>query len=172
MYSLTFQMMQLILRQFGYTGEVHADIPARSVLKSGGRVVLVVQNGNVVSCFIFNQNKQKLYEGKEAQNILARLNVLDWRLTSPTSSSAAVRNTHSTTSPQTTPNGRASFYPRRLALPQAQMSTWPPLHRSVYFLADGVHNVEQIAVLLSCPQHSVEKAIQDLQAIGGIDRSQ
>jgi hypothetical protein len=165
-------MMVQTLRQFGYTGEVHADIPTRSALKGGGRVVLVVQNGNVVGCFIFNKDKQKLYDGVEAQLILARLNILDWRLVSSSPSPGIVRSTNPATPLQTAkaPDKRVSFRPRRLMVPQSQMRTWSSLHRSVYFLADGMHNIEQIAALLSCPQQAVEQAIQDLQIIGGIDR--
>src|SRR5579884_1751526 len=92
MYNLTYEMMVQTLRQFAYTGEAHADIPARSALKGGGRAVLVVQNGNLTGCFIFNKGKQKLYEGTEAQLMLTRLNVLDWNLVSPSSSSAGARN--------------------------------------------------------------------------------
>jgi hypothetical protein len=173
MYSLTYDMMVQTLQQFGYTGEVHADIPARSALKGGGRVVLVVQNGNVIGCFIFNKDKQKLYDGIDAQPMLARLNVLDWRLMPTSSSSGNVKSTHPATPLQVakTPNKRSSFCPRRLMVPQSQVRTWSSLHRSIYFLADGTHDVEQIAALLSSSPQAVERAIQDLQIIGGIDRS-
>jgi hypothetical protein len=173
MYSLTYEMMVQTLRQFGYTGEVHADIAVRSALKGGGRAVLVVQDGNVTSCIIFNKDKQKLYEGIKAQMMLQQLNVLDWKLESSTSPSEGIRSSYPDTPLQAAkaPDKRTSFCPRRQILSQSQMRTWPSFHRSVYFLANGTRNVGQIAVLLSCPQEAVERAIQDLQIIGGIDRS-
>jgi hypothetical protein len=172
MYNLTYEMMVQTLRQFAYTGEAHAEIPARSALKGGGRAVLVVQNGNLTGCFIFNKGKQKLYDGMEAQQMLTRLNVLDWNLVSPSPSPAGVRSYQPATPSQAAkePDKRSSFCPHRLVLSQSQMRTWSPLHRSVYFLADGKHTIEQIAILLSCSQQAVEQAIQDLQIIGGIDR--
>jgi len=164
-------MMVQTLRQFAYTGEAHAEISARSALKGGGRAALVVQSGNLTGCFIFNKDKQKLYDGMEAQQMLKRLNVLDWSLVSPSSSPASVRSYQPATPYQAAkePDTRA-FCPRRLVLSQSQMRTWSPLHRSVYFLADGMHTTEQIAILLSCSQQAVEQAIQDLRIIGGIDR--
>lgn len=172
MYNLTYEMMVQTLRQFAYTGEAHADIPTRSALKGGGRAVLVVQNGTQTGCFIFNKAKQKLYDGMQAQQMLTQLNVLDWNLVSPSSSPAGMRGYQSATPPQVAkePDKRTGFCPRRLVLSHSQMRTWSPLHRSVYFLADGMHTIEQIAILLSCSQQAVEQAIQDLQIIGGIDR--
>lgn len=172
MYNLTYEMMVQALRQFAYTGEAHAEIAARSALKGGGRAVLAVQNGNLTGCFIFNKGKQKLYDGIEAQQMLTQLNVLDWNLVSPSSSPAGTRSYQPGTPSQAAkePDRRTSFCPRRLILSQSQTRTWPPLHRSVYFLADGMHTIEQIATLMSCSQQAVEQAIRDLQIIGGIER--
>jgi hypothetical protein len=183
MYSLTFDMMVQTLRQFGYTGEAHADIPARSVLKGGGRVVLIVQNGTITDHFIFNKSGQKLYDGTESVLILARLGILNWRL-APLSSPNIARDARSALSPQAARDARSAlspqaarppekstfFTPRRLTVPQSQMRTWSTLHRSVYLLADGTHTIEQIAALLTRPPQIVEQAIQDLQMIGAINR--
>ncbi len=164
MYSLAYEMLVQALRQFRYSGEVHANVSTQTPLKGGGRVVLAVQDGTVTACFIFDKNGHKVYENANALPILARLGVLDWRLM-PSSSPEVMGTTH-------TPGTRAAFYPDRLTVPQSQIRNWSALHRSVYILADGTHSVEQIAHLLSRSQQIVEQTIGDLQSIGGIKKQQ
>ena len=167
MYSLNYDRVVQALQQFKYSGEVHADLSARAGLKGGGRVILIVQKGIVLSCFIFNQSGQKLHHGTEAQRVLSKLGVLEWRLVpfaspQPMMTESEARTIHI--------SNRNYFYPRRLVLSQVQMRTWSSLQRSVYFLSDGTRSKEQIATLLSRPLSLVEQAIRDLQAFGALER--
>lgn len=170
MYSLSYEMIVQVLRQFGYSGEVHAEIPIDSAHKRSGYVVLVVQNGEIKKCVISQQNGQKLLEGEQAFRMLSRLGVLDWKLIyaptpgmaqSPSPSFAAGPGARS-----------GSFCPRHLPLSPFQMQSWPMLYRSVYALADGTRSVEHIAMLLSHPIPKIEQVIRNLQDIGGIYRSE
>src|SRR5581483_1475611 len=81
MYSLDYGMVIQVLRQFNYTGEAYADVSARSGLKEEGRVVLTVQDGTVISCVIVTRKGQKLYHDAEAYQLLSKLGVFDWKLT-------------------------------------------------------------------------------------------
>src|SRR5579884_4436256 len=80
MYSLAYGMMVQVLRQLGYSGEFHADVTPHAALKEGGRVVLVVRNGSVISCHIFDKHGQKLYHDAEAQRLLPTFGILNWKL--------------------------------------------------------------------------------------------
>jgi hypothetical protein len=166
-YSLDYDMLVQVLRQFNYSGEVHADVSARPGLKEGGHITLIVQNGTVVSCVITNRNGQYLHSDRDAYRILPRLRVLDWTLRAAPSPQIS----RSTPLPGTPPIYSNPYaYPRRLLFPQAQMYNWSALQRSVYSLSDGTHTTEQIAILLSRPLHVVEQAVRDLQAFGAIER--
>ena len=61
MYNLEYERVVQILRQLRSTGEFHADILPCPPLREGGRTILFVQKGSVVSCFILDMNGQKLY---------------------------------------------------------------------------------------------------------------
>src|SRR5215469_12837748 len=79
MYSLAYGMMVQVLRQLKYSGEFEANVASHAALKEGGRVILVVQNGNVISCFISDKYGQKLYHDAEAHRLLSTFGVLDWK---------------------------------------------------------------------------------------------
>ena len=80
MYSLIYDMLVPVLRQFHYSGEVNADISPRSKMQEGGQITLIVQKGEVRSCVILNKSGQKVYHDQEAYHLVSRLGVLDWKL--------------------------------------------------------------------------------------------
>jgi hypothetical protein len=165
MYSLEYKMMVQVLRQLGHSGEFHAEVPPRAGLREGGHVVLVVHGGTVISCLILNQNGQKLYHDDDAQRLLLKFGILDWRSAASTSAKSA-QTVHPTTPPVKSAENNGRFYPRRLLISEEQMRAWSALERSVYFLADGRHSVEQMARLLSRPLPLVEQIIHDFQVAG------
>lgn len=171
MYSLSYEMIVQVLRQFGYSGEVHGDIPASSALKGSGHVLLVVRDGKIMKCMLFQHGGQKLLEDEQARTMLSRLGVLDWKLgNAPTPETAQSPFPSFAVEPGAS---SGSCCPCRLAVPPSRMQSWPMLHRSVYSLADGTRSIEHIAMLLSHPLLRIEQAVQDLQAIiGGISRSE
>jgi hypothetical protein len=161
-------MMVQTLQQFGYSGEAHADVSSQIVLRGGGRVILIVLNGTVTSCLILNKKGQKLYHDAKAQSISSRLGELEWKLIS----SAPTKTSMTVGPPQITQltDMTSSCCPRRIAVPQAQMSSWPVSQRSAYLLADGTRSIEQIARLLSRPSSVIEQTVHTLQALGAIEK--
>src|SRR6185437_14302408 len=122
MYSLEYGRMVQILHQLRSSGEFHADIPPRSPLKQGGRIILLVQKGNIVSCFILDRNGQKLYHGNEAQRLLPMLGVLDWQLIPATPAKTTASAISSSGTPDMFPTvGIAGFIPRRLGTSTGHM---------------------------------------------------
>jgi hypothetical protein len=170
MYSLNYNMVVQVLRQFNYSGETHADIPAQVALKGGGHAILNVQNGVIISCLILNKNGQKLYHNAEAQNLLLRIGVLEWEL-APLAPSQPTASAY--LSPPAQPKNtyhNVHVRPLRRVLPRNEMRGWSSLQRSVYFLCDGIHSCEQIAKLLSRPPNVIEQVIHNLQALGVIEK--
>ena len=170
MYSLDYNMVIQVLQQFRYSGEVHADIPLQAKLREEGRVILMVYNGIVRSCFILDRNGRKLYHDAEAQRVLLKLGVLEWKLVPFTSSPPTEPAHPPPIAPPRNSSSGTHFYPRRLAVSQAQMRTWSVLQRSVYLLSDGTRNQEQISTLLSRPLTLIEQAIFQLQQLGAIEK--
>lgn len=171
MYSLSYEMMTQVLRQLGSSGEFHAGIPSQGALREGGYAVLQVQSGNVVFCFIYSKNGKKLCHNGEAQRLLLRLGILDWKLVSPTQD-MPLRDTSPV--PPVVPGAKSvgryrDLIPQRRMVPKAMTSTWPPLERSVYSLADGTRTVEQIAKLLSRPIEAVEQVVHTFEVTGVIE---
>lgn len=167
MYSLEYRMMIQVLRQLGYSGEFHADVPPQTGLRGGGEAVLVVQKGNVASCFILDKYGQKVYHDEEAIYLLSSCGILDWRLATSTSGRRATPPGASVVKPAE--NNRPPI-PYRLAISEAQMRAWLPLERSVYVLCDGQHSVEQIAALLSQPLSMIGQILYRLEVSGAITR--
>jgi hypothetical protein len=170
MYSLSYEMIVQVLRQFGYSGEVHAEISIGSALKKSGHVVLVAQYGEIRKCIILQQDGQRLAEDEQAYAMLSRLGVLDWQLVPASPPGMAQSPSPSFTGGPGARSG--SFCPRRLPLSPSQMQSWPMLYRSVYALADGTRSIEHIAMLLSHPLLRIEQIVRNLQDIGGISRSE
>lgn len=172
MYSLEYGTMTQVLRQLGFSGEFHAKVSSQPALREGGEVVLLVQNGNVISCFIFNKKGQKLYHDVEAQRLLPKLGILDWQLTSSSFSPTANSVPPPAALPvNPTPSQKIGPIPQRRSVPEAQMRTWSMLERSVYSLVDGKHSIEQIATLLSRPISTIEQIIHKFEVSGVIVRS-
>jgi len=186
MYSLAYGMMVQVLRRLGYSGEFQADVAPNATLKEGGSATLAVNNGNIVSCFVFNKYGQKLYHDAEAQRLLPTFGVLDWKLV-PVNSTRTVNPITppmmpaltKTVNPITPPmmpvvkpiEGKRRSIPRRLQVSEIQVRTWSALERSVYFLADGVRSTEQIAMLLSRSPATIEQIINNLEMAGAIIQS-
>jgi hypothetical protein len=164
MYSLEYKLMVQVLRQLKSSGEFHADVSSQAALRRGGQVVLQVSGGNVISCLILNRSGQTLYHDADAQRLLLKLGVLDWKLVTST----AAKTSHAVAPPTKPAEGNGHFYPRRLTVPEAQMCTWSALERSVYSLADGRRSIEQIASFLSRPLPVIEQVIYDFQVSGVI----
>jgi len=163
-------MMTQVLQQFRSTGEFRAYISPQPALKEGGQAVLMVQDGIIASCFILNRAEQKIYHDREANRLLSRLGVLDWKLTPSTpTASKAVKDSIPASVPVVGSTSRRAFYPRHRPVSAAQMRTWTMLHRSVYGLADGTRSSEQIAALLSRPPLTIEQVLHDLQAVHAIE---
>jgi len=163
MYSLEYKMMLQVLRQLGSSGEFHADIPPQVALREGGYVVLRLQSGNVISCFIFNKNGKKLYHGAEAQRLLPKLGILDWQVASTTSLKSASLSAPLVVSEVRPVLRDEDFIPQRRMVSPAQMQSWSTLERSVYSLADGTRTIEQIAKLLSRPKETIGQIIHNFE---------
>jgi hypothetical protein len=178
MYSLEYGMMVQTLRQLGFSGEFQADLPSHPVLRGGGRVVLLVRDGHVLSCFILDRNGQKIYHDAEAHQLLPRFGIVDWKLISSNSGRSAHAGPppfappgRPPVGPPETPRERyRSFFPQRLTVSEAQWRAWSTLERAVYSLADGTHTIEQIAVLLSRPLPAIEQIIRNFESLGIIMR--
>jgi hypothetical protein len=164
-------MLVKVLHQLGPSGEFHADVPSRAALRGGGRVILLVQNGNVVSCFIFNKNGQKLYHDNEAQRLLLTFGTLDWKLVSSTATKAVDPVTPPPVQRAKPAERNGHFLPQRLMVSGTQLHAWPTLERSVYLLADGTRSIEQIATLLSRPIMTIEQVIHNFEVAGVIAQS-
>ena len=170
MYSLSYEMMTQVLRQLGSSGEFHADIPPQGALREGGHVVLHVQSGNVVFCLIYNKNGRKSYHNVEAERVLLRVGILDWKLAPTQASPLHDTNLVSPVVPEKKSVEKyRNLIPQRRMVPEATLRTWPTLERSVYSLADGTRSIEQIAKLLSRPIEAVEKIVHAFEVSGVIE---
>jgi hypothetical protein len=171
MYSLEYRVMVQVLRQLNYSGEFHADVPSQPALRGGGRAVLLVERGSVISCLILNSRGEKVYEHAKAQRLLPTLGILDWKYISSTSAMMINPTVPATTSVAKSEERSTNFIPRRLLVAEGKMRSWSLLQRSVYFLADGTHSIAQIATLLSQPVITIIQIIRDFEASGVIERS-
>ncbi len=155
MYSLKHEMMIQVLQMLAYSGELQAHIPSQAALREGGRIVLLVQKGNVISCLIFHQNGHRLYSDAQTQLLLPKLGIVDWHLVSSaepqTASSVPLPTAPEAISVQREPD----LIPQRLPGSQTQMPTWSILERSVFSLVDGTRTIEQIAILLLRPIQTI-----------------
>jgi hypothetical protein len=167
MHSLRYEVILQMLQQFGYSGEAHATITPFALLREGGRAILIAREGKIIASLIVHKNGQKLYDGVEAQSILSHLGRLEWELVESYAPAAASPRE---TSRSVTPVRRAdTFYPRRVLVPSSTIHQWTKQLRSVYLLADGTHNIEQIGRLLSYSNALVEEALQKLRSLGAIE---
>jgi len=168
LYNLNYDMIIQILQQFNYSGEAHANTPPAHSIEKGGRIILHVQKGTVISCLILSKNGQKLHHDAEAQRLILKMGVLEWDLTPYTPSQVmdVTQLSLQTLRRNTFPDSHAS--PQRRASYQNEVCSWLSLQRSVYYLCDGKHSSEQIAVLLSQSPHTIEQILHHLQKSGAI----
>ena len=80
MYSLDYDTLFQVLRQFHYSGNVYSHVPPQTAMGESGYVILAVQDGVVISRTILNTHGQKLYSDAEAHHLLSQLGVLEWNL--------------------------------------------------------------------------------------------
>ena len=169
MYSLESDMMIQVIRQFGYSGDCHADIPPQGSLKHGAHAILVAHKGMITSISIFSRNGKKQYHDKEALSVLSQSGVLDWTLV-PSSTTPPVYSV--TPSPPVRSPDADSIIPlrlRRLPVNQSQIRAWSTLHRSVYALIDGTRSIEQIASLLSRRPTVIKQIIRELHSQNALE---
>ncbi len=73
--------------------------------------------------------------------------------------------------PYVVPSARDGAAPQRLAaVEQSAMRSWPRQHRRVLALVDGERSVEKIAAMLKLSPETVKKILNDLRAIGAIQK--
>ena len=161
MYNLDFDTMKQVMREHRTTGYLAADVPAgMGGLPGPCHAEVILKGGVIISCFIVGGNGLRLSERDSARQ-LARLGRLKWNFT-PQEERIA---------PAPSPVGaeNISFFPRRtMHVEQWQMQSWSRMHRMVFALADGTRSAGKIAEMLSAAPDQVDRALQDLQAIGVI----
>ena len=64
MHSLDYNRITLVLQKFNYSGEAHANIPPQPKMRDGGKVVLTVKDGHIISCLILDKIGQKVSYGQ------------------------------------------------------------------------------------------------------------
>jgi len=161
-------MVVRVLQQLRSSGEFQATVPPHAKLKNGGEAILQVKNGAVTSCLILNKDGQKAYHDDDAQRVLLTFGVLDWQLVTAMPSRPA--GALSTTARNVLAERSQRRIPQRLKVSEEQYRNWPALERSVYFLADGAHSIEQIAQILSRPEAAIEQIVHNFEAHGVIAR--
>lgn len=86
MHSLDYNRITLVLQKFNYSGEAHANIPPQPKMRDGGKVVLTVKDGHIISCLILDKIGQKVSYGQGVSPLLTKLGVLEWDLVRTSSS--------------------------------------------------------------------------------------
>ncbi len=174
MYSLDYDTLFQVLRQFPYSGNVYSHVPPQTAMRESGYVILAVQDGVVMSRVILNMHGQKLYSDAEAHHLLSQLGVLEWDLSfalPPHASTAPAPPPHASMAPAPVTRSPSSDTPavfQRREVPGVLLRSWPILYRSIYFLCDGMHTSERIRVLLGRPRHVIEQVIYDLLEKGAL----
>jgi hypothetical protein len=100
-HSLDYNRIVLVLQKFNYSGEAHANIPPQPKMREGGKVVLTVKDGQILSCLILDKLGRTVFHDRGVSPLLDKLGVLEWDLVR-TSSSSSHKNTGPITS---TPRG-------------------------------------------------------------------
>jgi hypothetical protein len=160
MYSLDYDTMFQVLRQFCYSGIVSSHVPAHTTIGQSGYILLAFEDGAVTSCVILNVHGQNLYSDAEAYRLLPQLGVLEWE---PVLPSAPQPSMPASPFPVVqSPDGSNHTLFQPLPVPQKQIHTWSTLDRSIRFLCHGMHTNEQIRVLLSRPRHIIEQLVHNL----------
>jgi len=126
-HSLDYNRIVLVLQKFNYTGEAHANIPAQPKMKEGGKVVLMVKDGHIISCLILDKLGQTVSYGQGVSPLLAKLGVLEWDLVRTSSSPSHMTPGPMTPAPRgmTPPRGGMMYPPRDMGYTSRGM-TPPP----------------------------------------------
>lgn len=181
MYSLDIETLTNVLRGLKVRGSAQAKLPSGIVGVSGQcTVVVVLDEGKMLSITIYDQQGNPLFQGKDAFETI-RQRVLTWQLNE--ASSGPSRNPFSSPSMPAEPTAYA-LIPQPPMMEQhsaslAALGTFipvrqqhlslPPLHwsrtrRRVYALVNGTNDIAYIARLLSLP---VGVVVAELQALQG-----
>jgi hypothetical protein len=162
MYTLDFETIQQVMRAHQKTGYLYADVPAGTAgLSEPCRIEILLQTGVITSCSIVGRSGRRLPE-KEALKKVARMGQLQWDF-KPQEEIPGLSDAFFT------PQEERAVFPRRIIyLDQAQIQSWPRLHRMVFALCDGTRSITKIAEMLSAVPEQVESALRDLQSIAAI----
>jgi hypothetical protein len=80
MYNLDYNRIVPILQKFNYSGEAHANIPSQTKMKDGGKVILTVKDGQILSCLILDKPGRAVFYDQGVSPLLTKLGVLGWDL--------------------------------------------------------------------------------------------
>ena len=145
----------------------HIALPEAVAIGSGEpwQAQLTVIEGKVTCQVWRNVDKRVLLTNDRAIRWLATLPRLSWSLepiNPPRVSTRALQGSQATLVHQV---------PKRIThVEKRMMNTWSRKQRQVFALVDGSRTSEHIATMLQQPIEMVEKVLDDLQAIGVIQR--
>jgi hypothetical protein len=81
-YRLDYKTMSKRLQRLRYWGIVSSFVPASTALGQSGYILLMLEDGAVMSCVILNEHGRRLHFGVNASHLFPRLDGLEWTLTS------------------------------------------------------------------------------------------
>ncbi len=159
-YTLDFETIQQVMQEHQQTGLLYAELASGAMhLRESCRIEIKIMAGAVASCAIIGNSGRSL-TGREATQELTRVGRIRWTF---------VPQQESTVQPMSPSliSREAVTVPRRYTyLSQAQMRTWPRMHRAVFALADGTKSIVKIAGILSVSPDLVSKTVRDLRSMG------
>ena len=166
MYTLDFETIRQVMQAHQKTGSLHAELPTGCVsLREPCYVEITIMAGAIVSCIIVGNSGRCVAEEKATQE-LSRLGQLNWAFTPQ-------QETVTRSAQPSLALGENFSFPRRIAhLERWQMSSLSRLHRAVFALTDGTKSATKIAEILSASPGLVDKALNDMQAMGIIAMGQ
>ncbi len=179
MYELDLAAMIQLLQEFRQNVTLQTELRNINGMKGSFPVQIELFEGNLVACWIKSSTNQILYTNNEALQLLQSMGKLTWILNvhkGMSSSSSVFQEPQSRPiqpmlalpAPSrvlASPVKRIPIPRRTIQVSQGQINTWPRRHRMIYVLIDGKKNVQQIATILSLPNHIVERVLTDFQSI-------
>ena len=128
MHSLDYNRIVLVLPKFNYSGEARANIPPHAKMRDGGKVVLTVKDGQIVSCLILDSLGRIVSHDRGFSPLLTKLGVLEWDLVRTSSSSSHTNPGPITPVPRgiTPPPGDMMYTPRGMTPPPRGYPNQPP----------------------------------------------
>jgi hypothetical protein len=146
---------------------VHIELPKAAAIGPGEpwQAQLTLIEGKV-TCKVWSRvDKRVLFTNDEAIRWLATLPHLSWSLepfVPQRTPVPALRRSQAIS---------LQLIPRRIApVDKKMMNTWSRKQRQVFALVNGTRTIEHIATILQQPPHVVEQVLDDLQAIGVVQR--